>query len=227
MSSLSRYDEKEACCAAPVSNLNGRQTSVVRSPPPTWRDAGLDERATRAQWSVLDMLDRIGCGYLILNHQGSVIGWNAVAQTKLEGIVEPLDDEDLAIAFRRLVAKLPARFPPGSLSWVVNPCRGDRPMILHEALHSTPNATSIVVLLDRDARLEPSPQTLQRMFGLTCAETQLALRMSRGDSPLEIARSRRLSRTTIRSQLASLFAKTETNRQAELVALLCRVAVLP
>ena len=72
-----------------------------------------------------------------------------------------------------------------------------------------------------------NPQTLQRMFGLTRAETHLALRLAHGDAPLEIARSWRLSRTTIRSQLASLFAKTDTKRQAELVALLGRISVLP
>jgi DNA-binding CsgD family transcriptional regulator len=68
---------------------------------------------------------------------------------------------------------------------------------------------------------------LQRMFGLTMAETRLAIQMARGDVPADVARSRRLSRTTIRSQLASVFAKTQTRRQAELVTLLARVAVLP
>jgi DNA-binding CsgD family transcriptional regulator len=116
---------------------------------------------------------------------------------------------------------------PGSLSWVVICSVGDRPVILNENGIVVPEGKSIVVLLDREHRSGPNPQTLQRMFGLTSAETHLALRLARGDAPLEIARSWRLSRTTIRSQLASLFAKTETKRQAELVALLGRISVLP
>jgi len=84
-----------------------------------------------------------------------------------------------------------------------------------------------VALLERENRSSANPQTLQKMFGLTSAETQLAMRLAQGDAPLEIARSWRLSRTTIRSQLASLFAKTETKRQGELVALLGRISVLP
>jgi DNA-binding CsgD family transcriptional regulator len=32
---------------------------------------------------------------------------------------------------------------------------------------------------------------------------------------------------TVRSQLASVLAKTQTRRQAELVALLARIAILP
>ena len=48
-----------------------------------------------------------------------------------------------------------------------------------------------------------------------------------GYTLLEIAQSRNLSRTTIRSHLASLFAKTDTRRQSELIALLRSIAVLP
>jgi DNA-binding CsgD family transcriptional regulator len=100
-------------------------------------------------------------------------------------------------------------------------------MILNEEGVIAPGGTSIIALLDRENRSTANPQTLQRMFGLTRAETHLALRLAHGDAPLEIARSWRLSRTTIRSQLASLFAKTDTKRQAELVALLGRISVLP
>jgi DNA-binding CsgD family transcriptional regulator len=87
--------------------------------------------------------------------------------------------------------------------------------------------TSTIILLDLDAHPEPTPQALRCLFGFTAAETQLAVELARGHNLLDIARSRRLSRTTIRSHLASLFVKTQTRRQAELVALLGRVAVLP
>jgi DNA-binding CsgD family transcriptional regulator len=65
------------------------------------------------------------------------------------------------------------------------------------------------------------------LFGFTAAETKLALELARGNNLIDIARSRRLSRTTVRSQLASLFVKTQTRRQADLIALLGRLAVLP
>ena len=98
---------------------------------------------------------------------------------------------------------------------------------MRESLDGVQDGTSIVALLDREARPEPNPQTLKQIFGLTGAEADLAIRLAHGDAPLEVARDRHLSRTTIRSQLASLFQKTETNRQAELVALLGRIAMLP
>jgi DNA-binding CsgD family transcriptional regulator len=84
-----------------------------------------------------------------------------------------------------------------------------------------------VLLLDRETRPLPNAVRLQQMFGLTSAETQVLVCIACGHTLLEIARSRNLSRTTIRSHLASLFAKTETKRQSELVALIDSFAVLP
>ncbi|MER9576629.1 helix-turn-helix transcriptional regulator [Mesorhizobium sp. M0189] len=191
-------------------------------------DARLGESKGRSLESITGVLDRIGCGYLVLNRERKVVEWNAAAQTTLERQGEAADTASgLTAALRRLIANVPGQFLPGSLSWVVIRSRGDRPVILNENGVIAPDGTSIVALLDRDNRSGPNPRTLQRMFGLTSAETHLALRLAQGDAPLEIARSWRLSRTTIRSQLASLFAKTETKRQAELVALLGRISVLP
>ena len=65
------------------------------------------------------------------------------------------------------------------------------------------------------------------MFGLTGAETQVLASIGCGHTLLDIAKDKHLSRTTIRSHLAALFAKTGTNRQSELVALLDTFAVLP
>ncbi|GAU86027.1 two component system response regulator [Bosea sp. BIWAKO-01] len=85
----------------------------------------------------------------------------------------------------------------------------------------------MVMLLDLDAHLRPNPFLLRRMFGLTMAETRLALQLASGDLPADVARNFHLSPVTIRSQLAAVFAKTNTSRQAELVVLLDRIALLP
>ncbi|QCI68401.1 helix-turn-helix transcriptional regulator [Phreatobacter stygius] len=174
------------------------------------------------------MLDRIGCGYLLLEAGRRVVEANATARAILEreaGAVRPLDD--LSRAFRRLIERAPARPLLGALSWVVISDKDDAPLILNQPAEDLPDGHSIVMLLDLNAHLEPNPSMLQRMFGLTAAETRLALQLARGVVPAEIARRRCLSRTTVRSQLASVFAKTQTRRQAELVTLLARIAVLP
>jgi DNA-binding CsgD family transcriptional regulator len=120
-----------------------------------------------------------------------------------------------------------ARIRAGSSSWIATSLKDELAVVLAQTDEVTSDGTSIVFILDLDAHPEPNPTTLRQMFGLTVAETRLALQIARGNTPSEIARTRRLSRTTIRSQLASVFAKTQTGRQAELVALLARIAMLP
>jgi DNA-binding CsgD family transcriptional regulator len=72
----------------------------------------------------------------------------------------------------------------------------------------------------------PSEHVLQRVFDLTHAEVRLAQGIARGDSLEEIAGGLRIKISTARTQLASIFAKTQTRRQAKLVALLGRLAQL-
>ncbi|TIW15773.1 MAG: helix-turn-helix transcriptional regulator, partial [Mesorhizobium sp.] len=126
-------------------------------------DAEGDEPKKRSLESITGMLDRIGCGYLVLNRERKVIEWNAAAQTTLERQGEAADTAgELSIALRRLIANVPAHFLPGSLSWVVIRSRSDRPVILKENGLIAPDGTSIVALLDRENRSGPNPQTLQR-----------------------------------------------------------------
>lgn len=68
-----------------------------------------------------------------------------------------------------------------------------------------------------------SVASLQSAFGLTVAEARLASRLQQGESLTEIADALGLSRETLRRHLKNVFAKTNTNRQAELVLLLSRV----
>jgi DNA-binding CsgD family transcriptional regulator len=72
----------------------------------------------------------------------------------------------------------------------------------------------------------PSEERLRSLFDLTAAEARLAQRLACGDSVEEVARDLSIKMTTARTQLAAIFAKTETRRQARLVAILARVAHL-
>ena len=72
----------------------------------------------------------------------------------------------------------------------------------------------------------PSEELLAELFGLSPAEARLAQRIACGDSLEDIAAGAGIKMSTARSQLASVFCKTGTQRQPKLVALLCRVAHL-
>jgi DNA-binding CsgD family transcriptional regulator len=65
-----------------------------------------------------------------------------------------------------------------------------------------------------------SQASLSSRFLLTPAEAQIALGIADGETLAAIAEARGVSVSTARTQLKSVFAKTGTHRQAELVALL-------
>ncbi len=74
--------------------------------------------------------------------------------------------------------------------------------------------------------LSADPLFLGSMFNLTPAEARLAAAMVTGRPLKEIAQSFDLSVETLRSQLKSMFRKTQTDSQGDLIALLHRVATI-
>jgi DNA-binding CsgD family transcriptional regulator len=59
---------------------------------------------------------------------------------------------------------------------------------------------------------------LQSVYGMTAAETEIALQLAQGKTPEAIAQHRRVSIGTVRGQIKALLAKAGVNRQIELVA---------
>jgi DNA-binding CsgD family transcriptional regulator len=86
--------------------------------------------------------------------------------------------------------------------------------------------SAIVVLTDLEEASAAGPlePLLQRAFGLTPAEARLAAAMSSGKTLPEISRAAGVSHETMRSRLKSVFEKTGTSRQTQLVHVLSRLA---
>jgi DNA-binding CsgD family transcriptional regulator len=178
--------------------------------------------------SFLSMFCRVGFGYLVLDEYKKIIKWNKAARIALDVEANSKDEaKAISTAFKQLMSPVAYKFVPGSVSWVAIPYKDARPIVVRDETVINNDNMSIVLLLSRETSPDPNPQRLQQMFGLTCAEVQLATSLVHGQSPLEIAHQCNVSRTTIRSHLAALFSKTDTNRQSELVALLRQVSVLP
>lgn len=79
----------------------------------------------------------------------------------------------------------------------------------------------LVTINDPDAETPPDLATLlQKLYDLTPAEARVCLALLEDLSPAEIAERFNVSRTTVVSQLRSIFGKTETSRQSQLVRLL-------
>jgi DNA-binding CsgD family transcriptional regulator len=129
-----------------------------------------------------------------------------------------------AIGGKRSGADLTIARPSGLRPWLVSLAPlGSR----FYGLFSVTSARAFLYVVDPEARLRSEEERLQAFYGLTRAETRLAVDLLRGLTLANIAELHGLSSETVRSQLKSLFAKTETNRQSELLALLVRSLSLP
>ncbi|MCK1391004.1 helix-turn-helix transcriptional regulator [Bradyrhizobium sp. 1] len=79
---------------------------------------------------------------------------------------------------------------------------------------------AIIILVDPDARKNPTETTLRSVYKLSGAEARLAILLSTGESLDTVAERLNISKETSRTQLKSIFAKLGVHRQAELVAVL-------
>ncbi|MET0357994.1 MAG: helix-turn-helix transcriptional regulator [Pararhizobium sp.] len=102
-----------------------------------------------------------------------------------------------------------------SSSATIVPFRNGREQAIFKGIFES---RPIAMLLVRDPSATALPTTLHG-FGLTPAEISLALAIAQGMSPRDYAEARGVSLHTVRTQLKSVYAKTDTNRQSQLVAL--------
>lgn len=84
-----------------------------------------------------------------------------------------------------------------------------------------------VVLLEAPEQVEATRQrhrqVLRQRFGLSPQEADIAIQLGEGRSLREIADRAERSYQTVRTQLKSIFLKTRTSRQIELVAALSNI----
>jgi DNA-binding CsgD family transcriptional regulator len=88
---------------------------------------------------------------------------------------------------------------------------------------SNQTACGVVFLSDPDRNDDPTIESLRQTFGLTDREAQMAIAVARGHGLKAAAERMGVAPTTARTQLQQVFAKTGTNHQAELAALVHRM----
>ena len=86
--------------------------------------------------------------------------------------------------------------------------------------------TTIVLVNDLEQRARPSQEVLNSLFRLTPAESRVALLLTDGHSTREITEMIGVKSSTLKSQLSSIYRKTNTSRQSELMRLLTQFAVV-
>ena len=99
-------------------------------------------------------------------------------------------------------------------------------MKLHEIpLDSRWSLAGAVLLLSLDEVLDLSvtPQKVSEVLSLTIAESEVAILLANGHSFADTAKLRRTTYGTIKSQVKSIYGKTESHNQTELAILLNRL----
>ena len=95
-----------------------------------------------------------------------------------------------------------------------------KPLDLGSGLSRAARPSVSLFASDPEAHVDVRADTLRVAFGVTPAEARVASLLIRGVCPSRIADVLELSKHTVRNEIKSMFSKTGTNRQSELVRLL-------
>jgi DNA-binding CsgD family transcriptional regulator len=183
--------------------------------------------------AALEAFDLSHTAVALLNAKGEVARTNRAADRLLAGELQvrqgricSIDqgaNDHLSRALRELLWKASGAslLPP-----VMLPRKDKRPVLAYPVKMSQLSASyfsecqAAIVLVDTDARRRTPEATLRGAFHLTQAEARLASQLASGDSLNTVCERLGIVKETGRNQLKSIFAKTGTSRQAELVLLI-------
>lgn len=193
---------------------------------------------------MLDAFEKMCCAAILLGCTGKVHRYNAQTERYLGRDIRIVQGclttchKDSNAALQRVIGGVlagPLTPPPHSQTLAAINRRDQlaRPFfalgmpIVGAAQDVFQHAKAMVLLIDPDAQSTPPELILRHGFSLTRAEVRLALALARGITLSEFAELQGTAVGTARIQLKAIMAKTGTHRQAELLALLARLSLIP
>ncbi|MDB5976882.1 MAG: helix-turn-helix transcriptional regulator [Nevskia sp.] len=184
-------------------------------------------------------VDRMLLGTVILDEAGTVLKTNSVAHHILrendglriaQGLLEAGYGAENRELYRLIKLALQGiTSTAGAVSQAMSISRPSGRAKLGLALRSIPQGewletrhrpTVAVFIRDPESRSQATREMIQRLFGLTPAESSLALLLADGQSLDEAAVQLGVRKNTARAQLRAIFSKTGVTRQTALVRLL-------
>ena len=182
----------------------------------------------RAARDMSHAMELVGLPAAAIDRNGTIIAGN--------GLIDALDDRFIFSADDRLsfacpgadalLAQALASEDATEINSIPLPPLNDQPGLV---VHVIPirgagrdifaAASHMLLVTEVGARSTPSEELLTGLFDLTPAEARVTRALATGMAPSEIASEFGVSRQTVRNQLAAVFTKTGTTRQAELVHL--------
>jgi DNA-binding CsgD family transcriptional regulator len=185
-----------------------------------------------------EVMDRIPTGVIFIDGGGNHVASNRTADRILalqdglesrEGTpfatasrVRSDFDAILAVALRPAVS----RQEVSQVLHVPRPSGQRAFAVLMEHLDAAPtvgtvrDAVAVIFISDPDYHEGGIESRIVSLYGLTAAEAELTLLLSEGKTLEEAAKHRGVTMNTARKQLARVFSKTSTSRQADLVRLI-------
>jgi DNA-binding CsgD family transcriptional regulator len=174
---------------------------------------------------------------IALDQNGFVADVNAAADAIFDNNIRVknrqlfVSDPDSRTLLKEAIDQLKTLLPLNSLVFepVIVPRTEKLPVIVRilpfdGTAHQPGQAVRALLTLNAlGPRPGPPAAIIAKTFRLTPSEAKLACIIARGAPPDVAARELKISRETARNQLKSVFAKTDTHRQSELVALLLQV----
>lgn len=186
-----------------------------------------------------DVIDRLPIGVVIVDKDRRVIQANSNAKRYIENSnqlllssdILAIKDPDLHARLERIVGELSRRAPTagdGNLEMiaVTDDQNTNLQMFLMPARGglTTGGFSNTIIFLSHPKSLPIGiPGEIQRTFDLSNRESEVLGALARGFTVKEIAEQDSVSEATVRTQLKSLFTKTRTARQADLVKLVLSI----
>jgi DNA-binding CsgD family transcriptional regulator len=217
-----------------VGRLRRLATHLLRVAQLNQQLGGLETRTVAAEVA----LDRLTTALIVINRSGRVVHMNAAAgriisnNDGLSVINNGLTtaNQDQCQDLRRLMAGAlratkDIAAVPGGVARINRQSEQMPYEVLVTPLSENALASSFcgplaaVFIRDPEAKITASSDWLQRLYALTRAESRLMNALLAGDTLEKCAERFAVSKETLRSQLKSIFLKTGTSSQIELIRL--------
>ena len=174
------------------------------------------------------VLDRIGVPIFVVGKDAQVRYANAAASAMLSNggplrAVENVLGTDYPPDSQRLKSAIANSLAAGESQVVLMKDSGTRHPPIAVIAPLSGGGEALVLLRQSSSSSVALVNALRQLFRLSPAEAAIAIALATGADLQEIAEERSVKLNTLRSQIASIMAKTNTRRQAELVALVARL----
>jgi DNA-binding CsgD family transcriptional regulator len=184
----------------------------------------------------LSAFERLGRGALLIDARGRVLEFNASVRfgdglDVVRGYLTTARIADRPALERFLSAVMHgSTHAPAVATTLTLPHKaGLHPLVIDgfactDAVPTLPGpAAALLLITDLDRRMQVPDAILRSLFGLTTTEARLAHQLADGSSLREASMRLGISEGHARQRLKSVFVKTRTKRQGELVILLTKL----